>query len=320
MSQHLRHDTTCQNCGFTVDVAYCSNCGKKNIEVRMSFTHLAGHFAEDLTHYDSGFWKTVKYLLFRPARLTLNYLAGHRQSYVPPVKLYIFISFITFFLMSVLPEGNTDIKVKYGEGKQKSSIEIDKGNKLKKGQPLDLNDGRKVKSIKELDSIYALSNGKSINIVEYYTRKATLNASDKDVTSEEIGEEMTHLMPKVLFIYMPIFAFWLWLIHGKKRWYFFDHGIFTLHYFAFLLLTSTIINILGSVISYIFIDTTLITVIYSIILAGYSIFYFFKAHRLMYGETRTISGLKSVVLFIINSVCILITVAVSLIYVLLNIH
>jgi hypothetical protein len=30
---------------------------------------------------------------------------------------------------------------------------------------------------------------------------------------------------------MPIF--FLWLFHNKKRWYYFDHGIFTLHYFSF---------------------------------------------------------------------------------------
>jgi hypothetical protein len=35
---------------------------------------------------------------------------------------------------------------------------------------------------------------------------------------------------------MPLFAFFLWLFHSKKRWYYFDHGIFTLHYFSFLLL------------------------------------------------------------------------------------
>jgi hypothetical protein len=42
---------------------------------------------------------------------------------------------------------------------------------------------------------------------------------------------------------MPIFASLLWLFI-TKRWYYFDHGIFTLHYFSLFLLT--IIYNLGS--------------------------------------------------------------------------
>ncbi|MUH01775.1 DUF3667 domain-containing protein [Scytonema sp. UIC 10036] len=29
---------------------------------------------EDFTHYDGQFWKTIKYLLFRPGKLTKEYL------------------------------------------------------------------------------------------------------------------------------------------------------------------------------------------------------------------------------------------------------
>jgi hypothetical protein len=102
MSSHLRANKECLNCGYTVDRAYCSNCGQKNTETRQPFLHLFAHFIEDLTHYDGAFWKTIKHLLFRPARLTKEYLQGKRQTYVPPVKLYIFISFVTFFTIIAL--------------------------------------------------------------------------------------------------------------------------------------------------------------------------------------------------------------------------
>lgn len=74
----LRDDTECQNCGHEVIEVYCPHCGQKNTETRQSFVHLAGHFVEDLTHYDSGFWETMKFLLLRPARLTKEYLLGRR--------------------------------------------------------------------------------------------------------------------------------------------------------------------------------------------------------------------------------------------------
>jgi hypothetical protein len=36
--------------------------------------------------------------LFKPAALTKAYLAGQRLTYLAPFRLYIFISFITFFV------------------------------------------------------------------------------------------------------------------------------------------------------------------------------------------------------------------------------
>src|SRR5690606_18832072 len=59
-------------------------------------------------------------------------------------------------------------------------------------------------------------------------------------TKYDLGIKITEVasknIPKFLFFYMPVFAFLMWLFHNKRRWYYFDHGIFTLHYFSFLLL------------------------------------------------------------------------------------
>lgn len=93
----LRKDKTCQNCFHVVENKFCPNCGQKNTETRQSFAHLFTHFVEDFTHYDNAFWTTIKNLLFKPGLLTKEYLSGKRQRFVPPVKLYIFVSFVTFF-------------------------------------------------------------------------------------------------------------------------------------------------------------------------------------------------------------------------------
>ena len=98
MSHHTtREDKTCLNCGESVEERFCGHCGQENIETRMSFLGLIAHFAEDLTHYEGKFWKTIKYLFFKPAFLTKEYLKGKRTSYLPPVRLYIFVSFFTLF-------------------------------------------------------------------------------------------------------------------------------------------------------------------------------------------------------------------------------
>ncbi|MFP9114512.1 DUF3667 domain-containing protein [Flavobacterium sp. RHBU_3] len=319
----LRDDTECQNCGHQVLEIYCPHCGQKNTETRQSFAHLVGHFAEDLTHYDGAFWKTIKYLIFRPGKLTVEYLEGKRQLYVPPVKLYIFVSFITFLLIGIMPEKEAE-----NEGAKSNFIAVNKlgdieingeGLDEKKKNEYTLTSGEKVNSIKKLDSLHAIP-GK-VTDLEYTFTKKVIEIENGTISTEEIGEAFMHTLPKVLFIYMPIFAFWLWLFHSKKRWLFFDHSIFTLHYFALLLLLSCITTIINRLTSYLGQSINEITTLLApIILFCYSFFYFFRAHIYMYGGRKFISRLKGLILFFINLVCIITVLLCAVYYVIFTLH
>ena len=105
----LRKDKTCLNCNYVVESRYCPNCGQENTNTRKTFYHLFVHFFEDLTHYENSFWKTIKNLLFKPGSLTKEYLSGKRLSYLAPVRLYIFISFVTFFIISIFPNNEEEL-------------------------------------------------------------------------------------------------------------------------------------------------------------------------------------------------------------------
>ena len=56
---------------------------------------------EDVLDLDSRFMRTIKPLLFKPGRLTRDYMEGRRFRYAPPMRLYIFSS-IVFFLLAAL--------------------------------------------------------------------------------------------------------------------------------------------------------------------------------------------------------------------------
>lgn len=317
MSNHkLREDNICQNCHYTVDRAYCSNCGQKNTETRQSFLYLITHFAEDFTHYDGAFWKTMKHLLFWPAKLTKEYLSGKRQTYVPPVKLYIFISFVTFFIMSIFFPKNLagvtlDEKGKSTDSIQKSPVSLKTSA-----------DDYVYKSVRELDSLEQLKpEHEKLDQVSYWMKKIEVNHNEHKYSLGDYAEVFIKAMPKTLFVYMPIFAFWLWLFHGKKKWYFFDHGIFTLHYFSFLLLLATI-NVCVFWLTD-FLNDNIGGFITSVITTAsnlYAIFYFFRSHRRFYGENRLVSRLKSVALFIINFVLIFMVLMISVIYAFAQMH
>lgn len=332
----LRHDTECQNCGHEVTQVYCPHCGQKNTETRQSFAHLVGHFAEDLTHYDSGFWKTIKFLLLRPAKLTKEYLIGKRQQYVLPVKLYIFISFITFFIPPLLPDfsgkeehESSAAVTKIETVRHKPSLNhqefvwiptlTNKKNKLTLTNPVPYN------SVKQMDSIEALKpEAYRLNYVQKKMAKHYIELFAHN-TAEQIKEKfvygLIHIIPKALFFYLPLFAFWLWLFHGKRRWYFFDHAIFTLHYFSFLLLSILITFILNMIFS--ISDNIVFGIvdgILKLILFLWMFFYFFRAHRNMYHETMAISFLKSSALFVINFVSIIFVMILFMIITIYTLH
>lgn len=110
----LREDTTCQNCGNSVTVRFCPSCGQENTETKKSFHYLFTHFLEDLIHYDSSFWKAIKYLLFQPEKLTLTYLSGKRLAFMAPVRLFIFINIISFIIFNSFTFKEIEQEVKTG--------------------------------------------------------------------------------------------------------------------------------------------------------------------------------------------------------------
>ncbi|WP_313805955.1 DUF3667 domain-containing protein [Flavobacterium sp.] len=332
----LRDDKTCLNCGNKVESRFCPECGQENTESRKSFHYLFTHFVEDLVHYDSSFWKTIKFLLFRPARLTKEYLAGKRASYVAPVKLYIFISFLTFFtigIISSLPdEQNQNDGIKFNQSNNRSNISFNRIPELTEKedsiQKADLNKYgwyQDYKSVAQYDSIQnALpEQERKPKLIQWIERKIV--AVSEHNTSKELKEKFTVLIKKniskALFLYMPIFAFWLWLFHGKKRWYYFEHGIFTLHYFSFLLLSTGLMVFLDYFLSMSdFVVFNILQLIMILLYIFYPIVYFYKAHKRMYMESKSVSFLKSSILFIINSIFITIFTALLIIYTTISIH
>ncbi|MDR0542300.1 MAG: DUF3667 domain-containing protein [Dysgonamonadaceae bacterium] len=280
MKTRLRENKKCQNCGRFVAERFCPQCGQENVETHRRFHSLFIHFFEDFIHYDSQFWRTIKDL-FLPAKLTQAYLAGKRKTYVPPVKLYIFISFLVFFISFILPDMDKT------DSKDKPS---------KSGKP-------SVKMIEiEINNQTEEDTGK--NFIEKLAHELAGDLNDQERNrKEEIKEALIHHFPKAIFLYMPVFSFWLWVFHSKKKWFYFDHGIYTLHYFSFVLLTILCYILVNWLLS---IFHTEIPDWITILMLCYFVYYFFHSHRKMYQESKARSRTKCMMLFFINTLCMMI--------------
>lgn len=99
----------CANCAAPVAGRFCANCGQP-AHVHRSVLHVAEELLHGLTHFDGKAWKTLPLLLFRPGKLTYDYVHGKRARYVPPVALFLLTVFLMFFAFSFV-EGPPDMQL-----------------------------------------------------------------------------------------------------------------------------------------------------------------------------------------------------------------
>ncbi|WP_214070437.1 DUF3667 domain-containing protein [Mucilaginibacter sp. dw_454] len=125
MKKHYRKETDCANCGTPLQGKFCYHCGQENLELKESFGHMMNHAISDYFHFDHQFFSTLKPLLFEPGKLTNEYLAGRRVSYLHPVKMYIFISLIYFVLLfqsGYKPPVNINVSKPEGPHKKEMAV------------------------------------------------------------------------------------------------------------------------------------------------------------------------------------------------------
>ena len=90
----------CQNCGTDIKGKFCHACGQRaSLAYNRSIKSFIEHFFEELFVWDSRALRSIKYLLIRPGFLTHEYISGRVQSYISPLKLFLFTSLISFFIM-----------------------------------------------------------------------------------------------------------------------------------------------------------------------------------------------------------------------------
>jgi hypothetical protein len=101
-AKRLADSGHCLNCGTQLQGPFCHYCGQPDKNLMRFFPVLLRELLEDFMDFDSRFMRTLKPLLFRPGKLTRDYLDGRRFRYVPPLRLYIFSSLAFFFLAALL--------------------------------------------------------------------------------------------------------------------------------------------------------------------------------------------------------------------------
>lgn len=107
--------TVCENCATALLGGHCHVCGQRAHNPLRHFGHAVEEVFESLWHLDGRIFRTLRDL-FVPGRVATGYLAGHRVRYVAPLRLFIILSLITFFVgkltLHVDPDGGLKVSAK----------------------------------------------------------------------------------------------------------------------------------------------------------------------------------------------------------------
>ncbi len=94
---------TCLNCYMPLEKSdhFCPNCGQKNITKKLSFADFFVEFFSGMFNYDSRFQRTLRILLFRPGKISKDYINGKRMRYANPFRFYLSVSIIFFLIAGI---------------------------------------------------------------------------------------------------------------------------------------------------------------------------------------------------------------------------
>jgi len=114
----------CLNCGFNFEQIeadnFCPKCGQKNTDRKYGFTELVWDFFTVAFNFDFKYLKSISGFLIKPGKLTNQVLAGKRKGNPEPFRLFVILSFLSFFMLSYTSEklslGENFVNVDLEEG------------------------------------------------------------------------------------------------------------------------------------------------------------------------------------------------------------
>ena len=90
---------SCANCAAPLAGSFCAVCGQK-AHLHRSLVDVGHEFLHGITHFDGKAWTTLPMLMFRPGKLTREYIMGKRARNIAPVPLFLLVVFLMFFVFS----------------------------------------------------------------------------------------------------------------------------------------------------------------------------------------------------------------------------
>jgi len=252
----------CSNCDFNFTEAdnYCPVCGQKNHELKIPLKHLIEEFIESTLHLDTKIFVTLKYLLFSPGKLSKEYNEGRRVKFIAPVRLYIIISFLFFFLLNIYTPKNTHSEQNSNAKKNSAAINLTISD-IRTNDLMGLSEAQR-------DSLIRVKG------IEKSTFNKYLVLQLYKIANGGMGEFVHSFIKNIsymMFVLMPSFALLLFFSFKRQTNYFIESLIVSVHFhcFIFLFMSFFVLITLVKTIFFIFLTPLIVSLYLFFMLRNY---------------------------------------------------
>lgn len=92
---------TCKNCDHALpeQAEFCPHCGQSIRELRQPWLSAASEMLDELFNVDGRMLQSARWLVTKPGYLASEYVRGRRVSITSPVRMYVVVSLLFFFVL-----------------------------------------------------------------------------------------------------------------------------------------------------------------------------------------------------------------------------
>jgi len=299
----LSESRNCLNCGTNLRGQYCGHCGQRSRSRLISLWELVSDAFGDLFEVDSRLWRTIVPLVFRPGRLTRDYLEGKRARFMPPFRMYLVLSLVFFIVAFFDPR--EELSLLYEPPPPEATTEA--GNTQDSEDAEDEDDGGLVIAFDnegnaiESEGDCDVEDSDVEGVPDFLARRLTperLEQVCKQVhadSGKSLMEKVVNNVPTALIVLLPLMALVLKALYPLSRRYYVEHLLFFVHLHAFLFLLITLQILFARLAGMLAIPETA-TVLTIVATSIYAPVYLFVALRRVHGQGRFVTFLRSIVL------------------------
>lgn len=250
MGEVSKYLSQCLNCGTPLSPTddFCSNCGQRTRGSKVPLKDLISDFFKDYLALDAKFFKSISLLLVRPGELTKRFNEGKRVRYIAPFRMYIFTSFIYFFLLA--------ISMNQSDGSNSGSIDESKAtllDSLLASAEGDINSEKARQLVDSIETSYlengvisfddsGIENEESYDAFEAYLIEKATKANKNQ---KAFIQSVLRTASIVLFFLLPVFALILWVFHFRRAPYYVQNLVHSVHLHTFVFAIMSIYLLLS---------------------------------------------------------------------------
>lgn len=246
MAKRRRKQIKCLNCQAPLKEPFnfCPQCGQENNDNYVKFSALFKDFWTNYLSFDSRLGRTIKPLFFRPGEITNEFVLGKRVKYANPVRLYLLVSFVHFFIFLQYMGDREDIPavVRFNSGNDSASIaSLDK---LTNDSTV-MSDSADATLLNGMNQLIAMNRTNRFTVDEVYDSLNLEGMSKANrtfiyqfikinrLTDAQLNQYILSQIPVGMFFFLPLVAVLLKLFHRKRMYIL--HLVHTLHLHSFAL-------------------------------------------------------------------------------------